>query len=63
MLPEQQIEEVLIKYLSIERHLLIHNQQKGFVGGSPGLVVIGGDSCTERCGFESQHRILDGHFA
>ena len=32
------------------------------VGGSPGLVVMGGDSCSEGCGFESQHRILDGHF-
>ena len=31
-------------------------------GGSPGLVVgMGGDSCSEGCGFESQHRILDGH--
>ena len=29
---------------------------------SPGLVVMGGDSCPEGCGFESQHHILDGHF-
>ena len=27
-----------------------------------GLVVMGGDSCTEGDGFESLHRILDGHF-
>ena len=33
-----------------------------FKGGSPGLVVMGGDSCSEGCGFESQHRILNGHF-
>ena len=26
-------------------------------GGSPGVVVIGGDSCPEGCGFKSQHRI------
>ena len=26
------------------------------------LVVMGGDSCFEVCGFESQHRILGGHF-
>ena len=26
----------------------------------PGLVVMGGDSCPECRGFESQHRILDG---
>ena len=31
-------------------------------GGSPGLVVIGGDSCFEGCGFESQYHILDGNF-
>ena len=30
-----------------------------FKGGSPGLVVMGGDSCSEGCGFESQHCILD----
>ena len=32
------------------------------VGGSRGLVVMGGDSCSECCRFESQHRILDWHF-
>ena len=26
-------------------------------------MVIGGDSCYEGHGFESQHRILDGHFS
>ena len=31
-------------------------------GGSPGLVVMGGDSCSKGREFESQHRILDGHF-
>ena len=31
-------------------------------GGSPGLVVMGGDSCPEGCGFEYQHSILGGHF-
>ena len=29
---------------------------------SPGLVVMGGDSRSEGCVFESQCRILDGHF-
>ena len=28
-----------------------------------GLVVTGGDSCTEGRGFESQHQILDGYFS
>ena len=32
------------------------------MGGSPGLVVMGGDSRSEGRGFESRHRILDGHF-
>ena len=31
--------------------------------GSPGLVVMGGDSHPEGRGFESQHCILDGHFS
>ena len=30
---------------------------------STGLVVIGGDSCFEGRGFESQHQIVDGHFS
>ena len=29
--------------------------------GSPGLVVMGGDSCSEGRGFESRCYILDGH--
>ena len=35
---------------------------KYFYSGSPGLVVMR-DSCSEGCGFESQHRILDGHLS
>ena len=31
-------------------------------GGSPGLMVMGGDSRSKCCGFESRHHILDGHF-
>ena len=26
-------------------------------------MVMGGDTCCEGCGFESQHRILVGHFS
>ena len=33
------------------------------VVASSGLVVTWGDSCCEGCGFESQCRILDGHFS
>ena len=32
-----------------------------FIRLATGLVVMGGDSCSEDYGFESQHRILDGH--
>ena len=31
------------------------------LGGSPGLVVMGGDSCSKGREFKSQHFILDGH--
>ena len=32
-------------------------------GGSPGLVVMGGDSYSKGHEFESPHLILDGHFS
>ena len=32
-------------------------------GRSPGLVVMGEDSCSTCCEFESHHCILDGHFS
>ena len=31
------------------------------LGGSPGLVVMGDDSCSKGCEFESRCHILDGH--
>ena len=31
------------------------------MGGSPGLVVKGGDSCSKGHEFESRHGMLDGH--
>ena len=34
-----------------------------YLGGSPSLVVMGGDSYSEGCRFKSRHRILDGHFS
>ena len=37
-------------------------KQYGLLTGSPGLVVLGEDSCSRGRGFEPQHRILDGHF-
>ena len=42
------------------------NKNKGRIGiswgESPGLVVIGGDSCSKGCDFKSQQRILYGYF-
>ena len=38
------------------------NKRSFYKGGSPGLVVMGRDSRSEGRGFESRHRILDGHF-
>ena len=32
-----------------------------FLGGSPGLVVMGDDSCLRGRGFKSRPRILDGY--
>ena len=45
----------------VNKGSLIKETQK--VGGSPGLVVMGRDSRSEGRGFESRHRILDGHFS
>ena len=33
------------------------------MGGSPGLVAMGGDLYSKAGGFESQHHILDVHFS
>ena len=38
-------------------------QRHNLYGGSPGPVVMGGDLCSRDCGFEYQHRILDGTFS
>ena len=32
-----------------------------YMGGSPDLMVMGDDSCSKGCGFESWRHILDGH--
>ena len=44
----------------IDYSLSINNLPKQ--GKSPGLVVMGGDSCSKSLEFESQHHILDVHF-
>ena len=35
---------------------------KAYLGGSPGLVVMGDNSCLKGRGFESRRHLLDGHF-
>ena len=45
-------------YCTTKRHTK-NNEKEGM---SPGLVVMGGDSFSKGRGFESWHRILDGHF-
>ena len=45
------------KQIDFERMKILSNL------GSLGLVVMGGASCTKGHGFESQHRIPDGHFS
>ena len=39
---------------------VLGTQQYPRWGGSPGLVVMGGDSRSKGRGFESRHQILDG---
>ena len=38
-------------------------KKNGGVGQEPGLVVMGGDSCSKGREFESQHQLLDIHFS
>ena len=38
------------------------SHKNGEYGGSPGQVVMGGDSCSKGREFGSWHHILDGHF-
>ena len=40
---------------------LKRDQLKKKMGRSPGLVVMGGDSCSKGRDFESRHHILGGH--
>ena len=41
--------------------MVINYDRKMFIRLATGLVVMGGDSCTEGRGFESRRCILDGH--
>ena len=49
-------------------HIWLHKKEvllkrKVMSGGSPGQVFMEGDSCSDGCGFESRHYLLDGHFS
>ena len=56
-------EEVLHAYLSQDHLLWATLPWEAWLGWSPGLVVVGYDSCSKGCGFESRRRLLDGHFS
>ena len=49
-------------YYSVDCDSTIGQNSKNTKGGRPGPVDMGRDSCSKGCEFESQHRILDGHF-
>ena len=55
--PIDYILSVLIKVSSVE----VWSETMSCLGGSPVLVVMGGDSCSKGSGVESPHRMLDGH--
>ena len=46
----------------IEHRINQLSMDKNYMGGSPSLVVMGGDLRSEGRGFKSQRLILDGHF-
>ena len=51
-------------YSLINKYLLLpipRDQGYSMLGGSPGQVVVGGDSRSKGRGFESRCWILDGH--
>ena len=54
---------VVPEFKSAAKSMIYTSQRKEvvFLGGSPGLVVMVGDSCSEGHGFEIQHGILNGH--
>ena len=53
---------VALLSIAFEMGYFWYPNERSFTGGSPGLVVMGGDSCSKGCGFKSQHRKLDGLF-
>ena len=63
---QQQINVTIIPLLFYTRIQTLNNEfhsmsKKFRKGGSPGLVVMGINSRSKGCGFESRRRILDGH--
>ena len=51
-----------LKDESLKLHFVFTKKQY-LMGWSPGLVVMGGDSCSKDREFESLHCILDGYFS
>ena len=51
----------LLLVISNKCKICVTNKRE-ILGGSPGLVVMGGESRSKGRGFDSRHPILDGHF-
>ena len=51
----------VFKFCSIRIKFYVDKSQNKYLDGSPGLVVVKGDSWSEGRGFKNQHRILDRH--
>ena len=49
--------------LSRLKEKIFGHKHLNILGGRPCLVVMREDSCSEGRGFETRHRILDGHFS
>ena len=47
----------------MEANKITERRKSSNRGGTPGLVVMGDDSCLSGRGFESRRRLLDGHFS
>ena len=52
-----------IKVFERDKEKWKRDKEKWKWRGSLVLMVMRGDSCSEGCGFKSQHRKLDGHFS
>ena len=55
--------EIMGGHFSLNEEDIRLNAVNSRLGGSPGLDVMGGDSCSKGCWFKSQCRILEDIFS